>query len=53
MLIGRMNASRAARYRALRTFDVFGAGWMRRLSEVTARALAEAAPHAPEEGTVA
>jgi lysozyme family protein len=37
-----MSAARAARYRALKTFPVFGAGWLRRLDEVTALALAQA-----------
>ena len=53
ILIRRMNALRAARYRALRAFDVFGAGWMRRLAEVTAKALAEAAQPPHEEGAIA
>lgn len=38
-----MSAARAARYRALKAFSVFGAGWLRRLEDVTARALADAA----------
>jgi len=38
-----MSAARAARYRALKGFSVFGGGWLRRLDEVTALALAQAA----------
>lgn len=38
-----MCAARAARYRALKAFSVFGAGWLRRLDEVTALALTQAA----------
>lgn len=37
-----IGAARAARYRALKAFAVFGAGWLRRLDEVTALALAQA-----------
>lgn len=38
-----VSAARRARYRALKGFDVFGKGWLRRLDAVTATALAEAA----------
>jgi lysozyme family protein len=45
-----MGAARAVRYRALKDFSVFGAGWLRRLDAVTACALADAAH---PEGTIA
>jgi lysozyme family protein len=49
--IERMSAARAARYRALKGFGVFGAGWMHRLEQITARALADAAAaQAPQDG---
>ena len=37
-----ISGARAARYRSLKAFSVFGAGWLRRLDAVTALALAEA-----------
>jgi lysozyme family protein len=39
--ITRLGAERRARYRALAGFDAFGAGWLRRVDEVTAQALAQ------------
>lgn len=38
-LIRRFSDLRKAHYRSLATFDVFGRGWMRRLTETTAKSL--------------
>ncbi|HVY35271.1 MAG TPA: glycosyl hydrolase 108 family protein [Caulobacteraceae bacterium] len=40
--ISQMSVARRARYRALKSFAVFGRGWLRRLDAVTAAALAQA-----------
>ena len=37
-IVTRMSERREAFYRSLKTFRVFGKGWMRRLDEVTAQA---------------
>lgn len=40
LLIDRLNEDREAFYRSLDTFPTFGKGWLRRLTEVTAKAKA-------------
>lgn len=42
-IIQSISAQREAKYRSLPTFGRFGRGWLRRLAEVTARSLADAA----------
>jgi lysozyme family protein len=43
-LINAVSQYRAERYRATANFETFGKGWLRRLAEVTALSLADAAP---------
>lgn len=43
-LINSISAYRCARYRADVNFETYGKGWLRRLAEVTALALADASP---------
>jgi lysozyme family protein len=43
-VVNSISAYRAERYRGDHNFDHFGKGWLRRLAEVTALALADASP---------